>query len=59
MVTEFDYAGPNMHRAEGGVLTGGYAALQDWDGLFQYAHLTVKTDLGKTRGFLLTVRLTR
>lgn len=51
MVTEFDYAGPNMHRAEGGVLTGGYAALQDWDGLFQYAHLTVKTDLGKTRGF--------
>lgn len=38
MITEFDYAAPNAFRAEGAVLTGAYAALQEWDGLFQFCY---------------------
>lgn len=38
LVTEFDFAAPNRFRAEGAVLTGAYASLQDWDGLFQFTY---------------------
>ncbi len=37
-ITEFDYANPNMFMAEGSTLTGAYASLQDWDGLFRFAY---------------------
>lgn len=37
-ITEYDYAKPNFYRAEGAVLTGAYAGLQDWDALVQFAY---------------------
>lgn len=37
IVTEFNYCNPNIHRAEGGSLTGAYASLQDWDAVFRFA----------------------
>lgn len=46
-VTEFNYSYPNHYRAEGGVLMGAYAGLQNWDGLFRfaYAHNREKTQI--------------
>lgn len=38
VISEYDYAKPNFYRAEGAVLTGAYAGLQDWDGLAQFAY---------------------
>ncbi|MBS1369917.1 MAG: hypothetical protein HPZ91_08205 [Lentisphaeria bacterium] len=38
LITEFDFARPNQHRAEGAVLTGAYGALQGWNGLFHFAY---------------------
>lgn len=38
LVTEFDFARPNPHRADGALLFGVYGALQQWDGLFQFAY---------------------
>ncbi len=37
-LTEFDFARPNRYRAEGAVITGAYAALQDWNALFHFAY---------------------
>lgn len=38
VITEFDYANPNIYRAVGPVLMASYAAFQDWDGLFPFAY---------------------
>ena len=37
-VTEVDYAAPNIHRLHGTALLAGYAAFQQWDGIFQFAY---------------------
>lgn len=37
-VSEFHYAAPNASRAEGGLLMGAAAALQDWDGIWRFAY---------------------
>ena len=38
VVTEYDYVAPNAFRAEGALLMGAAAALQDWDGVWQFAY---------------------
>ena len=37
-ITEFNYTAPNPYRAEGGLLVGSAAAIQDWDGLWRFAY---------------------
>ncbi len=37
-ITEFDYSNPNELSAEGGAITGAYAALQGWDALYRFAY---------------------
>jgi len=37
-ITEFNWAFPCAYRAESGAITGAYAALQDWDGLYRFAY---------------------
>ena len=36
-VTEYKFCIPNKFRSEGGAVIGGYAALQNWDALYQFA----------------------
>ncbi len=53
-VTEYNYCLPNKWRAEGGLMTGAYAALQDWDALYRFAWSHAKGNMFKpsvARGF--------
>lgn len=36
-ITEFKFCPPNRFRSEGGPMIGGYAALQGWNALYQFA----------------------
>ena len=37
-VTEWNFAAPGPHRAQGGLMMGAAASLQDWDGLWRFAY---------------------
>ena len=46
-ITEYNYCTPNKYRADGGIVMGAYAALQDWDGLYRFAWSHSKANLFK------------
>jgi len=37
-VSEYNYSSPNPYRAEGGLIMGAAAALQDWDAVWRFAY---------------------
>ena len=37
-ITEWNFSGPGRYRGMGGILTGAYAAVQAWDGLWRFAY---------------------
>lgn len=37
-ITEYNYSGPGRFRGVGGILTGAMGALQDWGGIWRFAH---------------------
>lgn len=53
LLTEVNYCYPNRYRAEYAPMFGGYAALQDWDGIYRFAWSHSKKNLnsGTIGGF--------
>ena len=45
LLTEVNYCYPNRYRAEYAPMFGGYAALQDWDGIYRFAWSHAKETL--------------
>ena len=37
-ITEWNFSGPGCYRGMGGILTGAFAAEQEWDGLWRFAY---------------------
>lgn len=53
-VTEYNYCPPNRYRADGGIVMGAVASLQDWDALYRFAWSHAKANMFKQsplRGF--------
>lgn len=46
-VTEFNFVRPNRYRAEGGVFMPAYAALQDWDALYNFDYASHRASILK------------
>lgn len=52
-ITEFNYCHSNPYRAEGGALSGAYAAFQDWDALYRFAYAHTNYNISHDRGLYL------
>ncbi len=53
-VSEWNFCNPNQWRAEGGLMMGAYASLQDWDGIYRFAWSHDKSNMFKpspSKGF--------
>ncbi len=53
-VSEWNFCNPNQWRAEGGLMMGAYASLQDWDGIYRFAWSHDKANMFKpspSKGF--------
>lgn len=44
-ITEWNFSGPGMYRGVGGIMTGAFSALQNWDGLWRFAYSHNKNSL--------------
>ena len=49
-ITEWNFAGPCMFRGVGGIMTGAFSALQDWDGLWRFAYTHSRDDMADGKG---------
>ena len=49
-VTELHFCWPNRYRSTEGVLTAGYASLQDWDAVYNFDYAGATTDVSAPRG---------
>jgi len=50
-ITEWNFSGPGMFRGVGGILTGAFAALQEWDGLWRFAYSHSDEGMRDGKGF--------
>ena len=50
-ITEWNFSGPGMYRGVGGIMTGAFSALQDWDGLWRFAYSHSRETLKDGAGF--------
>ena len=53
-VSEWNFCNPNQWRAEGGLMMGAYASLQDWDAIYRFAWSHDKANMFKpspSKGF--------
>ena len=48
-ITEWNFSGPGRYRGVGGIMTGAFAALQDWSGLWRFAYSHSEEDLRSDR----------
>lgn len=54
-VTEWNFCFPNSYAVEGAFLTGAYAALQDWSGLYRFVYNDKKENIQGAGAFELTM----
>ena len=54
-VTEWNFCFPNSYAVEGAFLTGAYAALQDWSGLYRFVYNDKKENIAGAGAFELTM----
>lgn len=47
-ITEYNFCPPNRYRADGGIMMGAYASLQDWDALYRFAWSHARSALTNT-----------
>lgn len=45
-ITEWNFSGPGRYRGVGGIMTGAFAAEQEWDGLWRFAYSHSNRNLG-------------
>ena len=54
-VTEWNFCFPNSYAVEGAFLTGAYAALQDWSGIYRFCYTDKKDNINGAGAFELTM----
>ncbi|MFA5203177.1 MAG: hypothetical protein WC708_02135 [Lentisphaeria bacterium] len=54
-VTEWNFCFPNSYAVEGAFLTGAYAALQDWSGLYRFVYTDKNDNITGAGAFELTM----